>query len=185
MTLGSSKQPQWGVYDETEAWHREHPSEDFSFYPVGINAQKQGRLVCFRGAADLPKEAADKGQQTGSPGNPSWAAVIWLDRKCPKWSQWEPGFAPRDQFAEERSRRFTLDLKSIETRLTVIAILVSAFIGLLQLSLMTPDSFGWQLCVKWRPCDQLARWVAPQVNPQVPLKVSPPTTPSATSRRGP
>jgi len=134
----------FAIYDETEQWFRDHPSEDFPFVPVGINAYKQGRLVCFRRAANLPKEAAELGESTGSPGNTSWTAVIWGDRKCPTWSQWEPGFAPRDYLAEERSRRFTLDLKSIETRLTWLAIKVAIAIGLLQLLLMTPDSIGWQ-----------------------------------------
>jgi len=66
----------------------------FPFMPVGINAQKQGRLVCFRHAANLPKEVAERGVNAGSVGDPAWVAVLWLDRKCPTWSRWEPGLAP-------------------------------------------------------------------------------------------
>jgi hypothetical protein len=165
---GINEHPQWAVYDETDGSYRERPGEDFSFYPLGYNAQKQGRLVCFRRAANLPKEALDLGQNTGALGNATWTAVLWLDRKCPTWLQYEPGVAPRDQLAENRSRRFTIDLKKIETRLTVIAICVSAFIGLLQLSLMTPDSFGGLLCKKVDLCKQfLTEWYH-EVPPQVP-----------------
>ncbi len=96
------------IYDETEHWYRDHPEENFPFVPVGINAQKQGRLVCFRRAANLPKEAVVH----------EWVDVLWLDRKCPTWFRREPGVAPFEQLAEDRSRRFTLDLKGIESRLT-------------------------------------------------------------------
>src|ERR1700734_3220973 len=99
MMVGASEQPQWGVYDETEQFYRDRPSEDFSFFPVGINAQKQGRLVCFRRVANLPTEARAQGALTGSAaglaGEPAWTAVVWKDRKCPTWSQWGPGVAPR------------------------------------------------------------------------------------------
>jgi hypothetical protein len=68
------------------------------------------------------------------------------DRKCSQWSEWTPGIGPRDQFAEERSRKFTLDLKKIETRLTWLAIGVAIVIGLLQLLLMTPETAIWKFC---------------------------------------
>lgn len=137
-----SEQPQWAVYDETEQWYRDNPGENFKFYPVGLNAEKYRRLECFRHVANLPKEAAALGVNAGSFGDPAWVAVLQLDRQCPTWSQWEPGFAPREHFAEERSRKFTRDLKSIETRLTWIGITVAIIVGVL---VMTPESVGWPL----------------------------------------
>jgi hypothetical protein len=144
-----SEQPVFAIYDETEQWFRDNPREDFEFVPVGINAYKPGRLVCFRQAEKLHKEAPDTGVG-------SWTEVIWRDRQCPKWSQWEPGVAPREQLADERSRKFTLDLKRIETRLTWLAIMVAIVIGLLQMLLLTPDTIGWKL-VAWlfRPLEWL------------------------------
>lgn len=171
MPNQTTDRPYTAAFDETEAEYRERPCHGFHFMPVGFNADKSGRLVCFRVAANLLEEATALGADIGAPGEPMWAAVIWKDRKCPTWSQWMPGVSPREQFAEERARHFTLDLKRIETRLTVIAILVSAFIGLLQLSLMTPDSIGWRLYVT------VAHWVAP---PQMPAKAPPRAHPSAT-----
>ena len=172
--MGGGERPQWAVYDETEQFYRDRPTENFSFYPVGINAQKQGRLVCFRRVADLPLEAGAQGARMGapiaSPAAPVWTAVIWKDRKCPTWSRYEPGVAPREQFAEERARRFTLDLKSIESRLTWTAIWVAIIIGLMQLSLMTPDSFGWRLVKKVVHC------VAPQAPPKTPPSAAPRAT---------
>ena len=135
---GTSEQPQFAIYDETEQWFRDNPSEGFQFVPVGINAYMQGRLVCFRRAATLHKEATDNGIG-------AWTEVIWRDRQCPKWSLWEPGVSPREQLADERSRKFTLDLKAIETRLTLLAIKVAIVIGVIQLLMMTPDSYGGRL----------------------------------------
>jgi hypothetical protein len=141
---GSSAQPKYAVYDETEPYFREHPSGDFFFVPVFYNAYMQGHLTCLRRVAVLDKEADDEGLRTGSPGTPSWSAVIWKDRKCPMWSKYEPGVAPREHLAEARAQQFETQLSSIATRLTIVAILVGAAIGLLQLLVMTPDAVGCQ-----------------------------------------
>jgi len=146
---GSSPQPMYAVYDETEEYFREHPSGDFFFVPVIYNAQMQGHLTCFRRVAELAKEAEEHGLKSGLPGSPSWSAVIWRDRQCPKWSQYEPGIAPREQLAEERSRRFALQIRSIEGRLTLAAIIFGAIIGVAQIVAaalaVTPDAMGCQL----------------------------------------
>jgi hypothetical protein len=161
MSDGSRDQSVFAVYDETEEYYREHPSMGFAFIPIGLNANKPGRLVCFRRAARLPKEADAEALKLGvqQGGEGAWTPVIWLDRHCPKWLQWEPGVSPREQFAEERQRKFTLNLKDIETRLTWLAIKVAVVIGLLQLLLMTPDSAGWKL-LSWlvRPFGWLRYW---------------------------
>jgi hypothetical protein len=145
MPNQTTKRPYTAVFDETEAEYRESPCHGFHFMPVGFNADKLGQLVCFRVAANLLQEAAALGAQDGAPGEPAWAAVIWKDRKCPTWSQWEPGVSPREQLADERSRTFTLDLQAIETRLTLLAIKVAIVIGVIQLLMMTPDSYGGRL----------------------------------------
>jgi hypothetical protein len=146
---GTSEQPQFAVYDETEDYFREHPSGDFFFYPVLYNAQKQGHLTCFRRVTVLDKEADDEGLRSGSPGAPSWTAVIWKDRQCPRWSEYEPGIAPREQLAEERSRQFALQIKSIEGSLTWAAIKFAVIIGLAQIVVaalaVTPEAAGCQL----------------------------------------
>jgi hypothetical protein len=179
MPNQSTDRPYSAVFDETEAEYRERPYHGFRFMPVGFNADKLGRLVCFRVAANLLQEATALGADIGAPGESVWTDVIWKDRKCPTWAQWEPGVGPREQFAEERSRRFTLDLKSIETRLTWIAITVSVVIGLLQLLLMTPDSIAGQLCKKVDLCRQvLTEWYH-EAAPQVPSKVAPPKSTAA------
>jgi hypothetical protein len=85
-----------------------------------------------------------------------WSEVVWKDRSCPKWSQYEPGIAPREHLAEERSRQFTLDLKSIETKLTYLAIRVAIIIGALQLLMMPSDSIGGWL---WRWLVQPFGWL--------------------------
>jgi hypothetical protein len=143
----TSGRPYAAVCDEAEPEYRENPSSGFHFMPVGFNADKIGHLVCFRLAANLPKEAAALGAEPtgGAPSEAVWTDVVWKDRQCRTWSQWVPCISPREQLAEERSRRFTLDLKRIETRLTWTGIGVAIVIGLLQLSLMTPDSLGWKL----------------------------------------
>ena len=150
MPVGVNEQPWAAIFDETEQSYRDNPLDDFTFLPVGLNAVKQGQLVCFRKAANLPMEAA-KGIESGVHGIHAWHGVVWLDRQCQKWCQWEPGVGPREQFAEERSRKFMLDLKGIETRLTMLAIKVAVVIGLVQLLLMTPDSVGCKLLARMWP----------------------------------
>jgi hypothetical protein len=146
---GSSPQPMYAVYDETEEHFRKHPSGDFFFVPVFYNAVMPGQLTCFRRVANLPKEVDEQGEKSGSPGAPSWSVVIWSDRRCPKWSQYEPGVAPREHFAEERARNFTFQIKSIESRLTWAAIIFGAIIGIAQIVAaalaVTPDALGCQL----------------------------------------
>jgi hypothetical protein len=170
MPNQTTDRPYTAVFDETEAEYRERPCHGFHFMPVGFNADKLGQLVCFRVTANLLQEATARGADIGAPGESVWADVIWKDRKCPTWAQWVPGVSPREQFAEDRARRFTLDLKHIETRLTRIAIVVSVVIGLLQMSLMTPDSFGWRV----------ARHIAHLVRPQAAPKVTPKALPKST-----
>ena len=159
MPNQSTDRPYDAVCDETEAEYRERPYHGFRFMPVGFNAEKLGRLVCFRRAANLLQEAETLGALAGTPGESVWTAVISKDRKCPTWSPWVPGVGPREQFAEERSQRFTLDLKNIETRLTLLAIKVAIVIGVIQLLMMTPDSYGGRL-LAWvfRPFGWLRYW---------------------------
>ena len=130
------KRPMYAIYDETEDYYRQHPANDFPFVPERFNAQMQGRLACFRRVTDLSAESSDGAR---------WSEVIWSDRRCPKWSRYEPGIAPREYLAEERSQRFTMDLDKVATRLTLIAIFVTVVLGILQLLLITPDSFGCHL----------------------------------------
>lgn len=137
--------PVFAVYDETEPHFRATPPDGFNFVPVGINSAKPGHLVCFRRAADIPAEI-------GQDPNRDVAAVIWKDRQCPRWSRYEPGLAPRDYLAEERARQFDANISAIANRLTWTGIGVAIVIGLLQLSLMTRDSLGYQLV------ERLVRW---------------------------
>jgi hypothetical protein len=116
--------------------------------PFGYDSNKQGRLVCFRRAADVPQEGR-AGTEAGLAPTTSWTEVLRKDRKCQKWAQYEPGVAPREQLAEERSRQFTLQIKSIESRLTWAAIIFGAIIGVTQIVAaalaVTPDAMGCQL----------------------------------------
>ncbi len=144
MPGGSGAQPVYAIYDETEPYFREHPSEAFTFMPVGLNAHKQGRLVCFRHAADLPQEAEEQGVKSGQPGTASWTEVLWKDRQCPLWSRYESGLAPREHLAEARAQKFESKLSSVATRLTWLAIGVTLVIGFVQLLVMTPDAIGCQ-----------------------------------------
>ena len=137
---GISPQPMYAIYDETEEYFREHPSDGF-YFVTALNSSVPHRLACFRGAANLFKEAEPEGNTSSA-----WHAVIWRDRHCPKWSQWEPGFDPRQQVAENRSRQFTLAINSIEGRLSRLALRVTVALGLLTLIIsvlvMTPDAVG-------------------------------------------
>jgi hypothetical protein len=134
---GTNPQPMFAVFDETEQYFRDHPKGNFDFVPANYNAQKVGHLTCFRRVADLPKEVDEQGG--------SWAAVIWKDRKCPKWSKYEPGLSPREYLAEARSQQFETKLTSTATRVTIAVAIVGVIVGLLQLLSITPESIGCQL----------------------------------------
>jgi hypothetical protein len=131
MPAGTSAQPVASVFDETEQYFRDNPSEDFQFMPVAYNAHMRGRLECFKHVADLPKEAPDTGIN-------SWQGVIWKDRRCPRWSKWEPGISPREHLAEGRSRKFTKRLNRIALVVSLVAAIVTVVL------LTTPDAVGCQ-----------------------------------------
>ena len=121
------------------------PVEGAGFVPVGMNANKPLRLACFKRVVELHREASAQGEKSGTPGGTAWLEIIWQDRKCPKWSQYESGISPRDQLAEDRARQFAQDIRSAESRLTRLALIVAVAIGILQLIVLTPDSIGCQL----------------------------------------
>lgn len=137
----------YAIYDETEPYFRDHPREGFEFVPVSFNAQFTGRLACFKRVAELHKEATDDGEH-------AWLAVLWRDRKCPKWSKYEPGFSPREQFAETRARRFARQLSVIAWSLALLGILVGALVMPTDAAgcQLLKNAVGWAGLLQWFHC---------------------------------
>ncbi len=151
-----------GFY-EVEPTDRERPRRFFNFVPGETNSWKQGELTCYRHAADLqaeirsPRPNREVATDEDSESRAAAQGVIWMDRRCPRWSAYEPGISPREQLREVRARQleddrreFQLKLNAFEDRqqerqrradrrLTWAAALLATIIGVAQLlaSLLT------------------------------------------------
>jgi hypothetical protein len=152
------------IFAEVEPQQRDLLPSEFNFSPGEANAWKPGEYGCFRHEVDLPKEIRE--HSVLSP-NDATASVIWSDRHCPRWTQYEAGLSPRDHLLETRTRdlednrrAFEQRMVDFETRqnkrerhadrrLTVTAITIATILGLLT---MTKDAvvypwlhaaYGW------------------------------------------
>jgi hypothetical protein len=145
---------------EAEQTDRDKPAQLIKLVPGESNAWQDAHLVCFRYAADLPKEIAE----IASLGDDVAARdVVWKDRHCPLWCAYEPGLSPRDHLyelkardLEEHRRQFQRSLATFESRqaarekradrrLTKAAIWFGSIVGVAQIiaSLMTMPPDAW------------------------------------------
>jgi hypothetical protein len=122
--------------------------------PGEANAWMQGEFGCFAHVADLPKELREA---RASHPDDATERVIWKDRHCHRWSEYEPGVVPRDQLQEAKQRAFEENRRAFSSkiaaferrqvtrerhadrRLTKAAIVLASIIGIAQLiaSLLT------------------------------------------------
>jgi hypothetical protein len=132
-------------YHEVDPEDREHPTARFNFAPGETNALHEGELMCFRGAADLPRELAETASAQKIGDDQAARAVVWNPRSCDKWHRYQPGLDPRRQFEELEA-----GLRSVrERRLTKIAICCAIGVGA---AAMTVDSAGLRVVkagVQW------------------------------------
>ena len=147
-------------YHEVDQEDRDKPLATFDFVPGETNAVQKAELVCFRGAANLPREISDTASSRKIAGDEATSAVLRKDRSCKRWGRYVPGLGPRQQFMEleaaahEQDRRdFHVKLSEWERqqsdrerrqdrRLAKAAIIFAVIIGVLT---MTKDSVavGW------------------------------------------
>ncbi len=135
------------IFAEVELAQRNEPRADFNFVPGEANAWKPGEFGCFAHVADIPKELREVAKVHP---NEETERVIWKDRRCPRWSEHEPGVAPREQLQEEKARDFEKQRRAFDSKLTAFegrqdrrltkaAIWLASIIGLAQIiaSLLT------------------------------------------------
>jgi hypothetical protein len=125
------------------------------FVPGESNANHQGQLTCSRGAADIPKEIAERQVSDSLAADEAARLVLVGRRVCPYWTRYVVGLDPNRHYVELRVRaleedrkQFELKLVRMETRqgererrrdrrLMWISILVAGIVGVLA---MTKDS---------------------------------------------
>jgi hypothetical protein len=160
-------------YFEVEEPLRTNPVASFTFVPGESNANHAGEFGCFRAQADLRREMNGLTRMTGVIGrnaiddgevNSQGAAAIRVlnqDRGCDKWTEYQPGLSPGQQFAELRAlaleedrREFHREMSGLEQRLNArerkrdrrllwFALLVGGLQLVAAMIAMTPESIGY------------------------------------------
>jgi hypothetical protein len=137
---------------EVEQFQRDSPAAVLDFVPGDTNAWQQGELVCFRHAADLPRERVEIAVTQKISEDQAIRAAIWNPRSCDKWDQYEPGIDPPRHLADSVTRAQADQagrLAKIAIWLTVIIgvpAMIAAFLAI------TNDSIGlrwFKAAVAW------------------------------------
>jgi len=151
-------------FHEVEQIERQNPAVTFPFVPGETNAWQRGEFACFRHAADLPREMREAMASEQLDEQGAAHKILWKDRSCAQWCEYEPGISPTGHFMDLKARRLEQDRQEFqrnmhnlevrqhareqraERRLTKAAIILGAMIGIAQIFAsiitMSKDSIG-------------------------------------------